>query len=82
VTGRRVDYSFEAATPLFRYATPWADSRRARSSFSIHYRSPLTSRSAGTLVDNYSTTYTDNPDIRRRIRERLQKPGQPRHSIS
>lgn len=58
-------------TPLFRYADTWAQSPRARAlSLSLPITADLVVR--GTIVDNYfDNLLPDNPDIRRRIRERF-----------
>lgn len=60
-----------AGTPLFRYADAWPQSRRARAlSLSLPITADLVVR--GALVDNYfDNLLPDNPDIRRRIRERF-----------
>jgi serine/threonine-protein kinase HipA len=63
--------TLRSGTPLFRYARAWADSRRARSlSLSLPLTADLEIR--GNVVDNYfDNLLPDNPDIRRRIRERF-----------
>jgi len=63
--------TLRTGTPLFRYARTWADSSRARSlSLSLPLTADLEIR--GNVVDNYfDNLLPDNPDIRRRIRERF-----------
>jgi serine/threonine-protein kinase HipA len=58
-------------TPLFRYADAWPQSPRARAlSLSLPITADLVVR--GAVVDNYfDNLLPDNPDIRRRIRERF-----------
>jgi serine/threonine-protein kinase HipA len=58
-------------TPVFRYATQWAQSRRARAlSLSLPLTADLEIR--GPVVDHYfDNLLPDNPAIRRRIRERF-----------
>src|SRR5882724_6308571 len=63
--------TLRTGTPLFRYARTWADSRSSRSlSLSLPLTADLEIR--GDIVDNYfDNLLPDNPDIRRRIRERF-----------
>jgi serine/threonine-protein kinase HipA len=58
-------------TPLFHYAEAWPESPRARAlSLSLPITADLVVR--GAVVDNYfDNLLPDNPDIRRRLRERF-----------
>lgn len=63
--------TLRTGTPLFRYTRDWADSPRARAlSLSLPLTADLEIR--GPVVDYYfDNLLPDNPDIRRRIRERF-----------
>src|SRR5216684_1928426 len=63
--------TLRTGTPLFRYTTTWSQSPRARAlSLSMPITADLEVR--GTVVDNYfDNLLTENPAIRRRIRERF-----------
>jgi serine/threonine-protein kinase HipA len=63
--------SLRTGTPLFRYARTWAESPNSRAlSLSLPLTADLQIR--GPVVDHYfDNLLPDNPDIRRRIRERF-----------